>query len=406
MKNVYSVTQVNAYIKNMFAQDYMLRSITVSGEVSNVKYHTSGHIYFTMKDKNSAIACVMFAGNAKGLKVRLVDGLAVESVGFVGVYERDGKYQLYVNDIRKAGIGELYEKYEALKEELREMGMFDDMYKKDIPRYAKRIGIVTASTGAAIRDIMEISRRRNPYVQLYLYPAQVQGEGAKESLVRGIKNLENFGVDVIIVGRGGGSIEDLWAFNEKCVAQAIFDCSIPIVSAVGHESDTTIADYVADRVASTPSAAAEMTVFEIDQFVEDVAVLKSTVEHYMHLKLIKKRQDVQNCEKLLKGFSPAARIREKRILNNNMKDKLDRLMMRKLESSKHQVLINIERLKAANPLDKLEKGYAFVADENGKSVRDIDKIKVGDELNLHLKGGIVKTSVRDIDKKGYGDNNG
>lgn len=399
MKNVYSVTQVNSYIKNMFTQDYMLRSITVSGEVSNVKYHTSGHIYFTMKDKNSAIACVMFAGYANGLKLRLVNGLAVESVGSVGVYERDGKYQLYVTDIKQAGVGVLYEKYEALKEELRELGMFDEMYKQDIPKYAKKIGIVTASTGAAIRDIMEISRRRNPYVQLYLYPAQVQGEGAKESIVRGIKNLENFGVDVIIVGRGGGSIEDLWAFNERCVAQAIFDCSVPIVSAVGHESDTTIADYVADRVASTPSAAAELTVFEYNQYLEDVAILKSSIDHYMKLILSKRRQVVQSSEKLLRGYSPTGRIREKRILCRNMRDNLDRLMMRKLDVSKHKVLISIEQLKSANPLEKLEKGYAFVSDKKGKSVRDVDLVNVGDELNLHLRNGIIKTEVKDIDKK-------
>lgn len=240
-RNVYTVKQVNAYIKNMFTQDFMLNRIYVKGEVSNCKYHTSGHIYFSLKDESGTIACVMFAGQRGGLSFHMREGQQIIVFGSVNVYERTGAYQLYANEIRLDGEGALYEKYQMLKQELEEMGMFAPEYKQQIPAYAKRIGVVTAPTGAAVRDIMNISARRNPYVQLILYPAQVQGEGAKESIVRGIRMLEMKEVDVIIIGRGGGSIEDLWAFNEEEVARAIFDCTVPVISAVGHETDVTIA---------------------------------------------------------------------------------------------------------------------------------------------------------------------
>lgn len=264
-RNVYTVKQVNSYIKNMFTQDFMLNRIYVKGEVSNCKYHTSGHIYFSLKDESGTIACVMFAGQRGGLSFHMREGQQIIVLGSVNVYERTGSYQLYAQEIRLDGEGTLYEKYQMLKQELEEMGMFAPEYKKAIPRYAKRIGVVTAPTGAAVRDIMNISARRNPYVQLLLYPAQVQGEGAKESIVRGIRMLETKNVDVIIVGRGGGSIEDLWAFNDECVARAIFDCQVPVISAVGHETDVTIADYVADLRAPTPSAAAELAVWDYRQ---------------------------------------------------------------------------------------------------------------------------------------------
>ena len=279
MRNVYSVKQVNAYIKNMFSQDFMLNRIYIKGEVSNCKYHTSGHIYFSLKDESGSIACIMFAGNRSGLAFRMQDGQQVIVLGSVTTYERDGKYQLYAREIILDGAGLLYEKFEALKKELGEMGMFAPEYKQPIPKFAKRIGIVTAPTGAAIRDIMNISSRRNPYVQLLLYPALVQGDGAAASIVKGIEMLEKQNVDIIIVGRGGGSIEDLWAFNEEIVARAIFNCHIPIISAVGHETDTTIADYVADMRAPTPSAAAELAVYEYQ-----------TLDNYMNEQRLKLRK--------------------------------------------------------------------------------------------------------------------
>lgn len=266
-RSVYSVTQVNSYIKNMFTQDYMLQSILVRGEVSNCKYHPSGHIYFTLKDDKGAIACVMFAGARRGLDFKLEAGLQVIVAGSVDVYERDGKYQLYAKQILLDGVGLLYENFEKLKKELEELGMFAPEYKRPIPKYIKTLGVVTADTGAAVRDIIQIAGRRNPYVQIILYPAIVQGDAAAQSIVNGIHALERFGVDVMIVGRGGGSMEDLWAFNERSVAQAVFDCRIPIISAVGHETDTTIIDYVADLRAPTPSAAAELAVYDVRSFL-------------------------------------------------------------------------------------------------------------------------------------------
>ncbi|MEE1028878.1 MAG: exodeoxyribonuclease VII large subunit, partial [Agathobacter sp.] len=261
-KNVYTVGQVNNYIKNMFAQDFLLHRISIKGEVSNCKYHSSGHIYFTLKDSAGTISAIMFAGNRRGLNFQMKEGDKVIVTGSVEIYERSGSYQIYAREIELDGEGNLYLKFEALKRELEEMGMFAPEYKQPIPKYSKRIGIVTAPTGAAVQDIRNISYRRNPYVQLILYPALVQGDGAAESIVNGIRALEHIGVDVIIVGRGGGSIEDLWAFNEEIVARAIFDCQIPVISAVGHETDWTIADYVADMRAPTPSAAAELAVYD------------------------------------------------------------------------------------------------------------------------------------------------
>ena len=266
MASVYSVTQVNSYIRNMFVQDYLLKRLSVRGEISNCKYHTSGHIYFTLKDKSGTLSAVMFAGQRKGLNFQLQEGQQVIVTGSVDVYERDGRYQLYAREIRREGTGDLYERFVQLRSELEEMGMFAAEYKQPLPRYAMTVGVVTAPTGAAIRDIMNISARRNPYVQLVLCPALVQGDQARYSIAAGIRTLDSMGLDVIIVGRGGGSIEDLWAFNEEMVARAIFECSTPVISAVGHETDVTIADYVADMRAPTPSAAAELAVFDYRQF--------------------------------------------------------------------------------------------------------------------------------------------
>ena len=294
MRNVYSVKQVNSYIKNMFTQDFMLNRIYVKGEVSNCKYHTSGHIYFSLKDESGTLACIMFAGQRAGLTFRMREGQQVIVLGSVTTYERDGKYQLYAKEIILDGAGLLYEKFEALKKELEEMGMFAPEYKQPIPFYAKRIGIVTAPTGAAIRDIMNIASRRNPYVQLILYPALVQGKDASESIIKGIGMLEAKGVDLIIVGRGGGSIEDLWAFNEESVARAIFNCAVPIISAVGHETDTTIADYVADLRAPTPSAAAELAVTEYSRLEETMydyeVQLKRNLRQFLAAKRLLLRQ--------------------------------------------------------------------------------------------------------------------
>ena len=285
MRDVYSVTVVNRYIKQLIEGEGTLSHIYVRGEVSNCKYHTSGHIYFTLKDGGSAIACVMFSGQRlKGLKFRMTEGMQVVVFGSVSVYERDGRYQLYAAQILQEGVGYLYEKYEQLKGQLEAEGLFDAKYKKKLPAFPAKVGIVTASTGAAIQDILNISGRRNPYVQLVLYPAKVQGQGAAKTIVEGIHALDKYGVDVMIVGRGGGSIEDLWAFNEECVARAVFECQTPVISAVGHESDWTIVDYVSDLRAPTPSAAAELAVPDVitlmSRISEDYARMNRATSGY------------------------------------------------------------------------------------------------------------------------------
>ena len=285
MRNVYTVKQVNAYIKNMFTQDFMLNRIYIKGEVSNCKYHTSGHLYFSLKDESGTIACVMFAGQRSGLSFRMQEGQQVIVLGSVSVYERDGRYQVYAKEIVLDGAGLLYEKFIKLKKELEEMGMFAPEYKKPIPEFVRTVGVVTAPTGAAVRDIINITRRRNPYVQILLYPALVQGDGASESVVRGIRALEEAKVDVMIVGRGGGSIEDLWAFNEENVARAVFECSVPVISAVGHETDTTIIDYVADLRAPTPSAAAELAVDDYRSVIEAVSIYRQRLYRAMSGKM-------------------------------------------------------------------------------------------------------------------------
>ena len=312
MNSIYSVGQVNNYIRTMFDQDFMLNKIYIKGEVSNCKYHTSGHIYFSLKDESGTISCVMFAGQRKGLGFAMKNGDKVVAGGSVSVYERDGKYQLYAREITLEGAGLLYERFLAMKKELEEMGMFAPEYKQPIPVWAKKVGIVTAPTGAAVQDIRTVAGRRNPYVQLILYPALVQGEGAKESIVRGIEVLDDYGVDVIIVGRGGGSIEDLWAFNEEEVARAIFNCRTPIISAVGHETDTTIADFAADLRAPTPSAAAELAVADVRVLFNQLLSAKQKLMQTMDNQMFWMRQRVEKYGTKLEYLSPARQIQEKR----------------------------------------------------------------------------------------------
>lgn len=393
MRSVYTVAQVNSYIKNMFLQDYMLQSLLVRGEVSNCKYHSSGHIYFTLKDTKGAMACVMFAGNRSGLEFRLQDGQQVIVGGNVDVYERDGKYQMYAKQILLDGRGQLYERYEQLKKELEERGMFSPQYKQKIPTYIKQLGVVTAPTGAAIRDIINIAGRRNPYVQIILYPAIVQGDQAPESIVRGIRALEEQQVDVIIVGRGGGSIEDLWAFNEEIVAQAVFDCGIPIISAVGHETDTTITDYVADLRAPTPSAAAELAVYPIQQLEDNLRAMQERLTERMLMQCRQQRQELLQYQTRLRYLSPAGRIREQRTYVLKMEERLQELMHRQLREKRHLLALYLEKMKGLSPLDKLNQGFAFVTDEAGKAVTDINKIRLQDTLLIQLKNGELKAEV-------------
>lgn len=392
-KNVYTVGQVNAYIKNMFAQDFMMNRIYVKGEVSNCKYHTSGHIYFTLKDETGALTAVMFAGNRKGLTFPMKNGDNVVVLGSVSVYERDGKYQLYAKEIILDGAGLLYQKFEALKKELEEMGMFAKEYKRPIPKYIKTLGIVTAPTGAAIRDIQNISKRRNPYVQTILYPALVQGEGAAASIVNGIHALEELMVDVIIVGRGGGSIEDLWAFNEEIVARAIFECSIPIISAVGHETDTTIADYVADLRAPTPSAAAELAVYDWRELEQQILAIKMELNRSISDKLEQTEERIRQYERQLKLLTPQHRLNEKRQFIVDLEEKLQMYMQQKLQQKKHQIELYAGQLEGMSPVKKLSQGYSYVSDDAGKAVNDVNKVKKGDNIVVHMLNGKVTAEV-------------
>ncbi len=399
-QNVYTVKQVNAYIKNMFTQDYMLNRIYVKGEVSNCKYHTSGHIYFSLKDESGTIACVMFAGQRGGLSFRMKEGQQVIVLGSVNVYERSGSYQLYAKEIRSDGDGALYERFQMLKRELEEMGMFAPEYKKAIPAYAKRIGVVTAPTGAAVRDIMNIAARRNPYVQLILYPAQVQGAGAKESIVRGIHLLQKTGVDVMIVGRGGGSIEDLWAFNEEEVARAIFECQIPVISAVGHETDTTIADYVADLRAPTPSAAAELAVSDHRQTQIRMQEYELRLNRLLTQKTETARQKVREYRMRLRYLHPKSRLMERQQRLAELEDSLRRLMEGKVRDSRHRLAIYMEAMKGLSPMEKLNHGYSYVENEEGNVVRSIRQVK--EKLDIYVTDGVIRAAVESVREVRYG----
>lgn len=401
MRNVYSVKQVNSYVKNMFSQDFMLNHIYVKGEVSNCKYHTSGHIYFSLKDESGTIACVMFASARSGLSFRMQEGQNVIVLGSVSVYERDGKYQLYAKEIILDGAGALYERFEALKKELEEMGMFAAEYKQPIPRYVKSVGIVTAPTGAAVRDIINISKRRNPYVQLILYPALVQGEGAAASIVRGIRMMEQQNVDVIIVGRGGGSMEDLWAFNEEAVARAIFECTIPIISAVGHETDTLISDYVADLRAPTPSAAAELAVYELSSVQIMCEEYKRRMYQQIRQRIDFSRRQTEQMAFRLKVAHPRQKLNEQRQYLADVDSRMRIRMNSALEESRHKLAIYIEKMKGLSPLQKLNQGYAYVTDKSGRTVRSIKDTKQGEVLDVYVTDGRVRTQVMDIYKEEY-----
>lgn len=395
MQNVYTVAQVNSYIKNMFTQDFMMQFISVKGEVSNCKYHTSGHIYFTLKDEKGTIACVMFAGNRSGLSFKMSEGQQVVVSGTIDVYERDGKYQLYAKEIKQDGAGALYERFERLKTELEERGMFAKEYKQPIPKYISRLGVVTAQTGAAVRDIIQIAARRNPYVQIILYPAIVQGDMAVRSIVNGIHAMEHYKVDTIIVGRGGGSIEDLWAFNEEAVAQAIFDCPIPIISAVGHETDTTIADFVADLRAPTPSAAAELAVYDIEQLMECLSEYAYTLQHLCRSRIERYRGRLDNYQMRIKYLSPSNQIREKRTFMMNLEETLHDCMERKFVDKRHKLALYIEQMKGLSPLEKLNQGYAYAADSQGRTVNRIEQASPEELLNVYVKNGVFITKVVD-----------
>ena len=397
MKHVYSVGQVNKYIKNMFAQDFMLHHISIKGEVSNCKYHSSGHIYFTMKDADGTINAIMFAGNRReGLKFQMKEGDRVVVTGSVEVYERDGRYQIYARTIERDGEGNLYLKFEALKRELEEMGMFAEEYKQPIPTYAKTVGIVTAETGAAIQDIRNIAGRRNPYVQLILCPALVQGEGAANSIVKGIQTLDAMNLDVIIVGRGGGSIEDLWAFNEEIVARAIFDCRTPIISAVGHETDWTIADFVSDRRAPTPSAAAELAVSDYRQTLERLDNLRRRMDRNLTGRIDFFREKLSHIKTRLNFLSPQNKLNENKRRLADIEDAFERIMKQRLSDCRQRLALLSGTLDAYSPAKKLAQGYAYVEVEKKGALHSVSDINAGDDINIYLIDGHARAVVSEV----------
>ena len=417
MRNVYSVSQINRYIKNMFSDDPFLRSVLVRGEVSNCKYHSSGHIYFTLKDASGTLSSVMFASRRRGLSFRMQEGDQVIVAGTVDVYERDGRYQLYADRIIRDGIGLLNARYEELKRKLEESGMFDEIYKKPIPRYIRTLGVVTAPTGAAVQDIINISLRRNPYLQIILFPAIVQGTAAAPSICEGIRMLDDYGVDTIIIGRGGGSMEDLWAFNEEIVAEAVFACRTPIISAVGHETDTVITDYVADLRAPTPSAAAELAVFSYEQFRRDLHLYEDHLTGAMGNRLNALRRNTESLRRELVHLSPAARIRDRRMFTAQCADKLsaamerkirdarmraDRMerlqnrMDRKLSEAAHRMKVYAAQLEQRSPVAKLSGGYGFVSDPLGNTVSSVEQVAPGSLLNIQLRDGKIETTVNSV----------
>ena len=396
MNSVYSVKDISEYIRRMFDQDYLLTKVSVRGEISNLKVHSSGHIYFTLKDQDAQISCIMFAGNRRSLTFTMQNGQNVIVTGSVGVYPKGGSYQLYARSVTLDGIGRLYEQYEALKAELQEMGMFDASYKVPIPKYIRTLGVVTAPTGAAVRDIINIAKRRDPGIRILLYPALVQGEGASESIVRGIRTLEKAGVDVMIVGRGGGSIEDLWAFNEEATARAVFECSVPVISAVGHETDTVITDLVADLRAPTPSAAAELAVADMNAVCEQIRQKRDELERMMGQSLDSIRSGFENRKLKLALYSPEGQINRLRQQLEDGRMALEEGMDRQIREYRHRLELAGERLKGVSPSTKLRSGYALTESMTGESILTAADAGKAGQIRLYFSDGSADADVRTI----------
>ncbi|MDO5339477.1 MAG: exodeoxyribonuclease VII large subunit [Eubacteriales bacterium] len=398
MAGVYTVKQVNSYIKNMFKQDFLLNSVSVKGEISNCKYHTSGHIYFTLKDADAALSVIMFASQAAKLAFRLKDGMSVVVSGRVDVFDAAGKYQLYANTVQQEGIGELYQKFEQLKQYYEDMGYFAKEYKRPLPAFTRKLGVVTSKTGAAVQDIMNISRRRNPYIQIVLYPAYVQGEHAKQSIVSGIARLDKMGLDCIIVGRGGGSIEDLWAFNEPEVVEAVFNASTPIISAVGHETDFTLTDFVADMRAPTPSAAAELAVIEVAAVENKIYEYERRLKQQMMYSLSARRDYLERLKLQIDYLNPVNQIYDKRQRLMNFEEKLTMSVKRCIADNRNRLRLYASRLDGLSPLKKLDMGYGYIENSDNDRIVSVKQVSAEDEITVYLKDGSIRTKVIEVGK--------
>ncbi len=398
-KRIFSVSEINKYIHRMFDQDYLLKSVTVGGEISNCKFDQRGHLYFSLKDEEGALSAVMYRfKQTKGLKCSLHNGMKCVVTGSISVYERSGAYQLYAEEIEEKGLGNLFEQFEALKKRLGDEGLFDQSHKKPIPKYAKRIGIVTASTGAVIHDIINVSRRRNPFVQLILCPAKVQGDGAAEDIAQGIAILDSLGVDCIIVGRGGGSMEDLWAFNEEIVVRAVYNCDTPVISAVGHETDTTLCDYAADLRAPTPSAAAEQAVFDLKAVLDILNEYQMRLSQRMGEILNNKRYMLSSYESRLSLLHPKHQLLLKRdrlsrnyeILVRNFKDLLG--------SKRQRLILLTSRLEGLSPTKRLTGGYVYAVTDGNKPLVSVEQVSLDDTISVRVADGNIKAKVLKINK--------
>lgn len=394
-----SVGEVNNYVKKLVENDFILKNLNVKGEISNLKFHSSGHIYFSLKDENSKVNCIMFKNNAVNLDFRLEEGMKVEIKARLGVYHKEGTYQLYCENIKKAGIGELFEEFHKLKKELSEEGIFDQKYKRALPKFPKRIGIITARTGAAVRDIINVIQRRNKSLDIILYPAKVQGENAADSIIEGIRYFNNEkSVDVIILGRGGGSIEELWAFNNRDLAYEIFNSRIPTVSAVGHEVDFTISDFVSDMRAPTPSAAGELVSPSLQEMINDLVNKKEFLHRAIDRKFLNAKKDVDLLHKGLKGNNPK-HIIEKRIKEvNSLEEKLNFLGKRKIDKAKDELIALNSILQTLNPLNTLERGYSVIMDKEDKVINKVSELKKNDMVKVIMKDGSVNIDIKIINE--------
>ena len=390
---VYSVSKVNAYIKNMFMQDFVLNKISVEGEVSNCTYAGSNHIYFTIKDEGGTLSAVMFASQRGGLSFDMKRGQRVIVTGSISCYEKEGRYQLYATKIEETGKGELYEKYLKLKEKLEDMGMFDSSYKRQIPKFVQSIGVATAQTGAVINDIRNVSYRSNPYVRIVLAPCLVQGEFAPGSIIYAIKIIDMLNLDVIIVGRGGGSIVDLYCFNDEELAETIFNTKTPIISAVGHETDFTIADFVADLRAPTPSAAAEIANFIYADYLYTLEFYKNKLAECARRRVDYTKRDLDMLLIRLNTLSPQIKLREQKQRLQNFSKILQNDFKNILENNKN-ILINMsKRLETVSPLKRLSGGYAYISDKDNKKVLSAAALHQEDEINVFFSDGKIRAKV-------------
>ena len=394
--NPITVTDLNKYIKNKIDGDEMLNNVLVKGEISNFKNHYTGHMYFTLKDENSLIKCVMFKSYTTHLSFMPKDGMKVMVLGSVAVFERDGIYQIYAKAMKEDGLGSLYTAYEELKKKLEQEGLFAESHKKKIPFMPKTIGVLTSNTGAVIRDIINVSTRRNPGVHIRLYPVPVQGPGAAEKIAEGIKFMnENKLADVLLIGRGGGSLEDLWPFNEEIVARAIYDSELPIISAVGHETDFTISDFVADLRAPTPSAAAELAVANIEDVRETLKLYNNRYKVALKKKIELMRLSYEKCMARPAYKNPTQKINEQYMVIDMKVKALQNSMMLKLKEAKTSFVKETAKLDSLSPLKTLTRGYSIVTkQESGKVIKSVDDLNSGEKVNLRLSDG-QKTATID-----------